>query len=127
MAKGAAAILTDDETAVAAKVPVVTDSNPRRRLALMAARFYAPAPKTVAAVTGTNGKTSVTVFLRQIWEALGLRAASFGTIGVFGPGFEQPGSLTTPDPVALHRSGFLVEDNRTGLGDVFDGDDDLHV
>lgn len=102
VAKGAAAILTDDETAVAAKVPVVTDSNPRRRLALMAARFYAPAPKTVAAVTGTNGKTSVTVFLRQIWEALGLRAASFGTIGVFGPGFEQPGSLTTPDPVALH-------------------------
>lgn len=103
MAKGAAAILTDDKTRVAAEVPVVTDPNPRRRLALMATRFYAPAPKTLAAVTGTNGKTSVTVFLRQIWENFGFRAASFGTIGVSGGGFEQPGSLTTPDPVALHR------------------------
>ncbi len=103
MTKGAAAILTDAPLAPETTVPVIADPNPRRMLALMAARFYAPQPKTLAAVTGTNGKTSVTVFLRQIWERLGLRAASFGTIGIFGPGIEQPGSLTTPDPVTLHR------------------------
>jgi len=101
--KGAVAILTSDAAGLDLAVPVITDANPRRRLALMAARFYAPQPKTLAAVTGTNGKTSVTVFLRQIWEKLGHKAASVGTIGIFGTGYERPGSLTTPDPVTLHR------------------------
>ena len=102
IAHGAAALLLDNAETIDVPLPIVTDANPRRQLALMAARFYTPQPKTIAAVTGTNGKTSVTVFLRQIWEQLGLRAASLGTIGIFGPGIEQPGSLTTPDPVTLH-------------------------
>jgi len=103
-AKGAVAVLTADAALVAAPgVRVIADPNPRRRLALMAARFYAPQPATLVAVTGTNGKTSVTVFARQIWEQLGLSAASFGTIGIHGAGIENPGSLTTPDPVTLHR------------------------
>jgi UDP-N-acetylmuramoyl-L-alanyl-D-glutamate--2,6-diaminopimelate ligase len=68
----------------------------------MAARFYRPQPETVAAVTGTNGKTSVTVFTRQLWQGLGWPAASLGTIGIVAPGFAHPGSLTTPDPVTLH-------------------------
>ena len=101
--RGAAALLLDDASGVVAAVPIVTDANPRRRFAKMAAAFYAPQPKTIAAVTGTNGKTSVTVFLRQIWAALAHKAASLGTIGLFAPGIDQPGSLTTPDPVALHR------------------------
>jgi len=116
LAKGAVAILTDSPQSVPAAVPVIADANPRRRLAQMAARFYAPQPATLAAVTGTNGKTSVTVFLRQIWEKLGLRAASYGTIGVFGPGIERPGTLTTPDPVTLHRE--LGELARTGIDHV---------
>ena len=116
IAKGAVAVLTDTPIAAEKRVPVIVDANPRRRLALMAARFYAPAPKTLAAVTGTNGKTSVTVFLRQIWERLGLRAASFGTIGIFGPGIERPGSLTTPDPVTLHRE--LHDLARAGIDHV---------
>ena len=103
LARGAAALLLEDATGVDAAVPIVTDLNPRRRFAKMAAAFHAPQPKTIAAVTGTNGKTSVTVFLRQIWAALGHKAASLGTIGLFAPGIEQPGSLTTPDPVTLHR------------------------
>jgi UDP-N-acetylmuramoyl-L-alanyl-D-glutamate--2,6-diaminopimelate ligase len=114
--KGAAAILTEASGAPDVTVPVIADPNPRRLLALMAARFYAPQPKTVAAVTGTNGKTSVTVFLRQIWEKLQHRAASFGTIGIFGPGIARPGSLTTPDPVALHRE--LQELARAGVDHV---------
>ncbi len=103
IARGAVAVLAKDADGIDDTVPLVTDTNPRRQFARMAARFYAPQPKTIAAVTGTNGKTSVTVFLRQIWEKLGTRAASLGTIGIFAPGIERPGSLTTPDPVTLHR------------------------
>ena len=86
-AKGAAAILTDDPAALALdgaarpSVAVIADPNPQRLLALMAARFYPPQPKTIAAVTGTNGKTSVAHFIREIWQALGHPAASLGTLG----------------------------------------------
>jgi UDP-N-acetylmuramoyl-L-alanyl-D-glutamate--2,6-diaminopimelate ligase len=85
----------------AAFVPV---KNARRALALAAARFLPRQPKTIAAVTGTSGKTSVAAFTRQIWSAIGYRAASIGTIGVVSPKGEQYGSLTTPDPVELHRT-----------------------
>jgi UDP-N-acetylmuramoyl-L-alanyl-D-glutamate--2,6-diaminopimelate ligase len=99
--RGAGAVLADRP--VELPVPVVVDANPRRCLALMAALYYAPQPATVAAVTGTNGKTSVAAFLRQIWQSAGLKAASLGTTGIVGPGIEKPGSLTTPDPVELHK------------------------
>ena len=105
--RGAAAILTDAAGAAshaAAAVPVLVDENPRRRLALLAARLHSPQPKTVAAVTGTNGKTSTASFTRQIWADTGLRAASIGTLGIEGPDGLQPGAMTTPDPVALHRA-----------------------
>ena len=108
--RGASAILTDDAGDLATlwarqpPVAVVTDANPRRRLALMAARFYARQPRTIAAITGTSGKTSVAAFTRQIWAALGKPAASIGTVGLVAPGREIYGSLTTPDPVALHRT-----------------------
>ena len=106
--RGATALLTDDAQDLPALhreypgLAVIVDPNPRLRLARMAARFYAPQPKTIAAVTGTNGKTSVAAFTRQIWQHAGRRAASVGTLGVVGPDFEIPGSLTTPDPVTLH-------------------------
>jgi len=63
-----------------------------------------PAEKLVlAAVTGTNGKTSVVHFTREIWTALGHPAASLGTLGLVSPAGRRPGALTTPDPVALQR------------------------
>src|SRR5581483_1593760 len=82
----------------------VSLSNPRRALALAAAKFYPRQPPTIAAVTGTSGKTSVAAFTRQIWSALGHSAASIGTVGVVSPRGETYGSLTTPDPVDLHRT-----------------------
>jgi UDP-N-acetylmuramoyl-L-alanyl-D-glutamate--2,6-diaminopimelate ligase len=85
-------------------VAFVRVANARRALALMAAKIYPRQPAVIAAVTGTSGKTSVAAFTRQIWTALGHRAASIGTIGIVSPGGEIYGSLTTPDPVALHRS-----------------------
>jgi UDP-N-acetylmuramoyl-L-alanyl-D-glutamate--2,6-diaminopimelate ligase len=80
---------------------IVETDNPRRLLALAASRFYDRQPDTVVAVTGTNGKTSVAVFVRQIWAAMGFRAASLGTIGVVGPEGTEYLSHTTPDPVQL--------------------------
>jgi UDP-N-acetylmuramoyl-L-alanyl-D-glutamate--2,6-diaminopimelate ligase len=103
--RGAIAVLGPPGTAEASPEPgivTIEDDNPRRRLALMAARFHARQPKTIAGITGTNGKTSVATFARQIWSRLGRRAASLGTLGISAPGYEKPASLTTPDPVALH-------------------------
>jgi UDP-N-acetylmuramoyl-L-alanyl-D-glutamate--2,6-diaminopimelate ligase len=107
--RGAVAILTDEPAALALlpqereRVCIVTDANPSRRLALLAARFHGRQPRTIAAVTGTNGKTSVVHFTREIWTALGHPAASLGTLGIVTAAEHRPGALTTPDPVALHR------------------------
>ena len=54
-------------------------------------------------MTGTSGKTSVAAFTRQIWQRLGHASASIGTIGLVSPKRTVYGSLTTPDPIALHR------------------------
>jgi len=85
-------------------VGFVAVDDPRRTLALCAAAFFPRQPGTIAAVTGTSGKTSVAAFTRQIWTALGHDAASLGTIGVVSPREERYGSLTTPDPIELHRT-----------------------
>ena len=104
-AAGAAAIAAEQRPEdLSANVTFVTVPNARRALALAAAKFYSRQPATIAAVTGTSGKTSVAAFTRQIWSALGYQAASIGTVGVVSPKGERYGSLTTPDPVDLHRT-----------------------
>ncbi|WP_370152597.1 UDP-N-acetylmuramoyl-L-alanyl-D-glutamate--2,6-diaminopimelate ligase [Ferrovibrio sp.] len=103
-AKGAVAVLSDHaDPVLAQQIPFVTDTNPRRRLALMAAAFFGAQPATIAAVTGTNGKTSVAHFTAQLWAGLGLRSASLGTLGLHGDGIDEPVAHTTPDPVRLHE------------------------
>jgi len=107
LARGVAAVLVPKrfkpEDLAGRDVAVIADPNPRRRFSLMAARFFGEQPRTIAAVTGTNGKTSVVSFTRQIWAQCGLKAASMGTLGLNAPGVERPGALTTPDPVSLHQ------------------------
>jgi UDP-N-acetylmuramoyl-L-alanyl-D-glutamate--2,6-diaminopimelate ligase len=103
LAKGAVAVLAATPLAVPQGVALIVDPEPRHRLALMAARFYGRQPETIAAVTGTNGKTSVVDFTAQLWRALGHPAASLGTLGVRAPGFEVVLAHTTPDPIELHR------------------------
>jgi UDP-N-acetylmuramoyl-L-alanyl-D-glutamate--2,6-diaminopimelate ligase len=104
-AAGAAAIVGEgDRPALPSGTPFVRVSNARRALSLIAARIYPRQPNVIAAVTGTSGKTSVAAFTRQIWAALGYAAASIGTIGVVTGSREVFGSLTTPDPVDLHRT-----------------------
>ena len=104
VAAGAAAIVGEGAPELPAGAVFVRVDNARRALALIAARIYPHQPKVIAAVTGTSGKTSVAAFTRQIWAALGYEAASVGTIGVVTPKREVYGSLTTPDPVGLHRT-----------------------
>ncbi|MEM6745066.1 MAG: UDP-N-acetylmuramoyl-L-alanyl-D-glutamate--2,6-diaminopimelate ligase, partial [Pseudomonadota bacterium] len=82
-------------------LPLIVVDEPRAALAKAAAARCGPGPEVVAMVTGTNGKTSVASFLRQIWTALGRRAVNVGTLGVEGA-VEAPGALTTPDPLTLH-------------------------
>jgi len=103
VAAAAVAIAGDHPPQGASQVPFVTTPNPRRALALAAARFFPRQPAIIAAVTGTSGKTSVAAFTRQIWQRLGHAAASIGTIGLVSPKRTVYGSLTTPDPIALHR------------------------
>src|SRR6185295_297726 len=101
--KAGAVSVVGDHAPPSLRVPFVATPNPRRALALAAARFYPRQPATIAAVTGTSGKTSVAAFTRQIWERLGHASASIGTIGLVSPKRTVYGSLTTPDPIALHR------------------------
>jgi UDP-N-acetylmuramoyl-L-alanyl-D-glutamate--2,6-diaminopimelate ligase len=113
IASGAVAVAGDHPPPGERRVPFVTTPNPRRALALAAAKFYPQQPSTIAAVTGTSGKTSVAAFARQIWQRLGHAAASIGTIGLVSPKRTVYGSLTTPDPIALHRQ--LDEIAREGV------------
>jgi UDP-N-acetylmuramoyl-L-alanyl-D-glutamate--2,6-diaminopimelate ligase len=106
--RGAVAILTDSAARLALPgngptAAILTDPKPHRRLAVIAARFFGRQPRTITAVTGTNGKTSVVHFTREIWNVLGKPAASLGTLGLITPDGRRPGALTTPDPIALHR------------------------
>ncbi len=115
--RGAVAIVAGPDVDLGAVgVPVVRAEEPRRALALVAARFFGAQPATIVAVTGTSGKTSVAAFVRQIWERLGHAAASIGTIGIVKPNGATYGSLTTPDPVDLARdlAGLAAE----GVGHV---------
>jgi UDP-N-acetylmuramoyl-L-alanyl-D-glutamate--2,6-diaminopimelate ligase len=97
-------------------VAFVQADDVRRALALAAARLHARQPRTIAAVTGTSGKTSVAAFTRQIWAALGHEAASIGTVGLVTSKEEVYGALTTPDPIELARTlDRLAEDGITHL------------
>src|ERR1700686_564943 len=113
IASGAVAVAGEHPSAGDRRVPVVVTPNPRRALALAAAKFYPRQPSTIAAVTGTSGKTSVAAFARQIWLRLGHASASIGTIGLVSEKRTVYGSLTTPDPIALHRQ--LDEIARDGV------------
>jgi UDP-N-acetylmuramoyl-L-alanyl-D-glutamate--2,6-diaminopimelate ligase len=104
-ARGAVAIVAHRlDPSVELSVPAVVVADVRRALSVAAAIFHPRQPATIAAVTGTSGKTSVAAFTRQIWAGLGHSAAAIGTTGVVTPAGEAYGQLTTPDPVTLHRT-----------------------
>ena len=104
--QGAGVILAPEGTTLpeGSDACLITDPNPRRRFSLLAAEFHDRQPAVIAAVTGTNGKTSTADFTRQMWTALGFQSASVGTLGIIAPGWDNKGGLTTPDPESLHAA-----------------------
>ena len=117
--QGASAILTDIEGAkLAAHDLNKSDAKlcvfvaPRQTLATVSALFYGSQPKVMMAITGTNGKTSVSTFCRQIWVEMGLQAVNLGTTGVEGC-WVAPLMHTTPEPITLHR--FLAQAYSVGI------------
>lgn len=106
---GAAAVLTDAKGAqiaaadlAASEAALIIAEDPRQALAQTASLWFGAHPETVVAVTGTNGKTSVSTFARQIWEELDIPAVNLGTTGVEGA-WTHPLRHTTPEPITLHR------------------------
>jgi len=110
LARGATAVLTDAQGAQiagdairAAGAALILSEQPREALARAAALWFGGQPQTMVAVTGTNGKTSVSTFVRQIWIEMGLQAVNLGTTGVEGA-WAAPLAHTTPEPITLHRT-----------------------
>jgi UDP-N-acetylmuramoyl-L-alanyl-D-glutamate--2,6-diaminopimelate ligase len=110
---GAVAVVAQKAPSRPLGVPAIVVADVRAALAKAAARFHPAQPETIVAVTGTAGKTSVADFARQIFQSIGRKAASLGTLGLVKPGLSAYGALTTPDPVALHRT--LDELAREGI------------
>jgi UDP-N-acetylmuramoyl-L-alanyl-D-glutamate--2,6-diaminopimelate ligase len=100
IAAGAIAIVARPQAKVTGALHIA-EENPRRAFAQMAAQFYTPAPATLVAVTGTNGKTSTVEMLRQIWQGAGHSAASIGTLGITTAQGSIHTGLTTPDIVTF--------------------------
>ncbi len=106
----AGAVVTDREGASLASdvldesdIPLVVVEDPREALAFTSALWFETQPEIMTAVTGTNGKTSVATFNRQLWAEMGAEAVNIGTTGVEGA-FTAPLKHTTPEPIALHRT-----------------------
>ncbi len=102
-ANGAKAMVSNRQPSADPGIPVIVVDDVRAAYALAAATQYAPQPETIVGVTGTNGKSSIVSFVRQIWSACGLNAASVGTVGIETASGLIPGELTTPDALSLHR------------------------
>jgi UDP-N-acetylmuramoyl-L-alanyl-D-glutamate--2,6-diaminopimelate ligase len=98
--RGAVAVVAQPGAKVEG-VPHLAAEEPRRLFAELAAKYYEPYPATIAAVTGTNGKTSTVELTRQLWRMAGHRSASIGTLGVTTADDQVSTGLTSPDIVTF--------------------------
>ncbi len=115
IAAGAVAVVARAQAKVVGAVHIASDE-PRRLFAQIAARFYAPYPATVVAVTGTNGKTSTVELTRQLWRMAGEKSASIGTLGVTTSVDQVSTGLTSPDIVTFLSN--MAGLAREGIGHV---------
>ena len=102
MNKGAAAVVTAKKPEV--EVPYVLVASDRLALAMLGCNFYGhPARSmTMIGVTGTNGKTSSTLLLKQVLETcLGAKVGLIGTMANMIGGESIPTERTTPESFAL--------------------------
>jgi len=102
--RGARVVVSDRPAVTDTGVSTILVEDVRAAYAKAAARVSGPPPGVMMAITGTNGKTSICSFVRQIWHSVGIKGASIGTLGVDGGVGIVSGQLTTPDPLSLHRT-----------------------
>ena len=114
--RGARVIISDREPAMDLGVSNIVVKNVRAAYAKAAMRVSGPQPEIMMGVTGTNGKTSVAAFVLQIWEHMGIKGATIGTLGTQSGEKIVAGSLTTPDPLTLHRQ--LAQFKEQGIDHV---------
>ncbi|AEI37340.1 MAG: UDP-N-acetylmuramoyl-L-alanyl-D-glutamate--2,6-diaminopimelate ligase [Zymomonas mobilis subsp. pomaceae] len=115
IAAGAVAVVARPEARIKGAIHLVSDE-PRKTFAEIAARFFAPFPSVIAAVTGTNGKTSVAELCRQLWQMAGYNAASIGTFGIISPQEHLNTGMTTPDIITfLSSASKLAKENVSHL------------
>jgi UDP-N-acetylmuramoyl-L-alanyl-D-glutamate--2,6-diaminopimelate ligase len=115
IAAGAIAVVARPGIAIKGAVHISSDE-PRRKFALLAARFFEPFPDIAVAVTGTNGKTSTVEMTRQLWRMAGHHAASIGTLGITTADERVVTGLTTPDIVTFLSN--MAGLNREGVSHV---------
>ena len=106
LSKGAIAILAPEATVLPAdsKAYLITSNNCRKSLSSIAATYYKSQPENIVAVTGTNGKSSTVFFASQIASLIGFNSVSMGTLGIHGKEISRQGTMTTLDPVELHKN-----------------------
>ena len=102
--KGASCIVAQKQskfTRSSSDIPIIKVDSVRKTLSSVSSKYYPKQPKNILAVTGTNGKTSVTKFTEEIWKLMGVKSASIGTLGNSAHGMQS--ILTTPEPISLHK------------------------
>jgi UDP-N-acetylmuramoyl-L-alanyl-D-glutamate--2,6-diaminopimelate ligase len=101
--RGAVAVLLPQGLISPSPLATLTTLDIRRATADLATAFYPQQPEVSVAVTGTSGKTSTAQFVREMWQAMGHKSASIGTLGLVTAQGASYGSLTTPDAITLHH------------------------
>jgi murE/murF fusion protein len=111
---GAAAIVSDHKLILKnCSIPIITVKNVRTSLSEACSKFYKKKPKTIIAVTGTNGKSSVVNFFYQILNLNKVSVASIGTLGIFSKNYNKKTNLTSMDPLSLHKDLQILAKNKT--------------
>lgn len=103
VSRGAVAVLAPTGYLPLPNITTLITDDVRSAVSVIAANFYPRQPETIVAITGTSGKTSTAQFTREIWQAMGEKSASIGTLGLITADEERYGSLTTPDAITLHQ------------------------
>ena len=102
---GASAIISNGRNIGKLSVPNIKVSNTRLAASRIAAEYFNHPSKrlNVIGITGTNGKTTTASLIFSILKAAKINVAQIGTLGVIAKGFEKQKTLTTPDPITLHK------------------------
>ncbi len=111
--KGASVIVSDNKYKISnSKIPILKVNDIRKTLSEACSNFYKKKPQFIAAVTGTNGKSSVSDFFYQILTLCNISAASIGTLGVKSKKYSQKTNLTSLDPLTLHKNLEILSKNK---------------